>query len=69
MKAPPREGRANSAALEALARALGVPPDAVTWARAGSSRDKVALVRGLDPNEVEGRLRRASALVARTSRS
>lgn len=65
LRARPLKGEANRDALGAIARALGVAPESISWRRAGSSRDKVAVISGLGPLEVEHRLRRASRPVDR----
>ncbi|MGI0132579.1 MAG: DUF167 family protein [Thermoplasmata archaeon] len=57
--APPRAGRANAAALAALVRALGVEERSVRWLRAGTTRDKLALVDGIASADIEARLRRS----------
>lgn len=44
--APPVEGRANRAVLEAVARELGVPPSAVTLRSGARSRVKLVEVHG-----------------------
>jgi uncharacterized protein (TIGR00251 family) len=53
--APPEKGQANRAVLRLLARALELPPAAVTLVAGESSRDKVAVV-ALAPSEVRARL-------------
>lgn len=39
--APPENGKANAAVLKLLARALGVPPSALTVEQGAASRNKV----------------------------
>lgn len=55
--AVPERGRANTAVVELLARALGVATSAVEVLRGHTSRDKVVLVRGLSQEEALERLR------------
>lgn len=58
--ATPERGRANAALEDFLARALGVPREAVRIVAGASSRTKVVEVAGLDVGEVERRLDAAS---------
>jgi uncharacterized protein YggU (UPF0235/DUF167 family) len=53
--APPVDGRATAAALEAVADALGVRPRAVTLVTGATSRTKVVDVEG-DETVLAGRL-------------
>ncbi len=57
VSAPPVEGKANARLLEVLARTLGVRPRQLELVRGTRGRDKVVLVRGLDPEEVRRRLK------------
>lgn len=43
--APPEDGKANAAAIRAIARALGCPKSAISVLRGHASRDKVFLIR------------------------
>jgi uncharacterized protein (TIGR00251 family) len=54
--APPVDGEANAALVEALAAALSVPRRDVVVVAGASSRSKVVEVRGLAENEVRQRL-------------
>jgi hypothetical protein len=66
--APPERGKANDAALDLVAGALGVPRASVDVAAGGGSRDKIVTVLGLSPREVDDRLEaRAAAKVVRGS--
>lgn len=47
--APPAEGRANAAALRALAAAFGVRRGEVTLVAGASSRDKLVRIEGDEP--------------------
>jgi uncharacterized protein len=58
--AAPERGRANAALEDLLARALGVPREAVRIVAGTGSRSKVVEVAGLDVREVERRLDAAS---------
>lgn len=58
--APPEGGRANAALEELLARALGVPREAVRIVAGAGSRSKVVEVAELDLPEIEHRLDAAS---------
>jgi uncharacterized protein YggU (UPF0235/DUF167 family) len=57
VSAPPVDGRATEEARRALARALGVPPSAVSLRLGGRSRNKVFAVLGMSAKEAERRLR------------
>ena len=50
------KGRANEAVARLLAKALGVPPSAVTLVRGATSREKALEVEGLGEDEVRRRL-------------
>jgi uncharacterized protein (TIGR00251 family) len=54
--APPEDGRANQALVEALRQALGLKRSQVELLSGPSSRDKRFLIRGLKKAELEGRL-------------
>src|SRR5262249_60008983 len=54
--APPADGRANDAVCTLLAKALAVPPKAVTIVSGHTSRDKLVDVAGLARDEIERRL-------------
>ena len=62
--APPEGGRANEACLALVAETLGVKADAVELSGGQSSRSKRVRVKGLEAEEVEGRLGAALALAA-----
>jgi uncharacterized protein (TIGR00251 family) len=52
VSAPAREGRANAAAEELLARSLGLPKSSVRVVRGHTSRRKLLSVQGLAPEDV-----------------
>jgi uncharacterized protein (TIGR00251 family) len=54
--APPVEGQANKACLEALARALDVPKSSLTIVAGARSRDKTIRLEGLAETEWRARL-------------
>jgi hypothetical protein len=54
--APPHEGKANAAAIEALAEALGVPRSSIELVRGGRSREKLFALRSLTPAALHERL-------------
>lgn len=56
--APPAEGEANRAALEAVANALGVPKSRLRLASGQRSREKRIEVEGLELPEILERLSR-----------
>jgi uncharacterized protein (TIGR00251 family) len=56
--APPVEGEANRAVARLLARALRVPPSAVTVVRGERGRDKIVRIDGLALGEIEARVAR-----------
>lgn len=58
--APPEGGRANEACRHLLADLLGISPGQVEIIRGHTARDKVALVRGLEVEEVSARLKGCS---------
>jgi hypothetical protein len=55
--APPEDGKANEAAVSALAQVLAVAKGRIKIVRGHSSRDKLVLVEGLTKGEVERRLK------------
>ena len=59
--APPAEGRANRAALELLAEALGVAVRNLSVARGRAARSKWVVIAGLEADEVKQRIERALA--------
>ena len=56
LTAPANEGKANKAAVEFLAKRLGIPRSSVTLVSGEKSRHKIFEISGLDPSDVEGRL-------------
>jgi len=54
--APPQDGRANEALVEALRQALGLKRSQVELIGGQTSRDKRFLIRGLKRAELEKRL-------------
>jgi uncharacterized protein len=56
LSAPPVEGEANASLVRFLARALGVPPAAVSLVRGARGRQKLVRVSGLDAATVRERL-------------
>lgn len=54
--APPQDGRANEALVEALRQALGLKRSQVELIGGQTSRDKRFLIRGLKRTELETRL-------------
>ena len=54
--APPEDGRANRALLEALRAALGLKRSQVELISGATSRDKRFLIRGMPKTELENRL-------------
>jgi uncharacterized protein (TIGR00251 family) len=56
--APPTDGRANEALIEALAAALSVKRGQVELLSGQTGRDKRFLIRGLARSELEGRIGR-----------
>jgi hypothetical protein len=57
VQAPPEKGRANAAALRALARFLGLKPRQLALAAGGTSRDKTVRIEGIGRAELAARLR------------
>jgi uncharacterized protein len=58
VSAPPERGKANEAALELLARTLGVAATNLRLVAGHASRDKTVEVSGLAADEAERRLAR-----------
>jgi uncharacterized protein YggU (UPF0235/DUF167 family) len=58
VSAPPERGKANGAALELLARTLGVAATNLRLVAGHASRDKTVEVSGLAADEAERRLAR-----------
>ena len=56
LNAPAIEGRANKAAVDFLARFLGVPRSAVSLARGERSRHKILQIVGLENRDLERKL-------------
>jgi uncharacterized protein (TIGR00251 family) len=54
--APPEDGRANRALVQALADALGVRRSQLELVAGATGRDKQVLVRGVSRQELEARL-------------
>lgn len=59
VQAPPRDGEANEAVGEALARVLGLKKRDVTLTLGGKSRDKVFRAQGIDSQTAASRLNEA----------
>jgi uncharacterized protein len=59
--APPEDGRANDAVLRLLADALSVPRASLTLVSGHSGRDKIVLLDGVGPAQIERRLTSATA--------
>jgi uncharacterized protein (TIGR00251 family) len=56
LNAPPLEGKANRAAVEFVARFLGVPRSAVLLRRGERSRHKIFQIVGLESSDLERKL-------------
>src|SRR2546428_13051623 len=54
--APPVAGEANTAVARLLARALGVPPSAISVVRGLRGRDKLVSITGLGEADIRSRL-------------
>jgi uncharacterized protein (TIGR00251 family) len=54
--APPVDGRANAALIEAIARWLGVPKSAVAVVSGAGARSKRVRIDGIDTADAERRL-------------
>jgi uncharacterized protein (TIGR00251 family) len=61
LKAPPSDGKANSACIDLLAKLLKVTHSSVTIASGQTSRGKVIRVVGLSAEEVRQRIGNLSA--------
>jgi uncharacterized protein YggU (UPF0235/DUF167 family) len=57
VSAPPESGKANTAVIQAVADALGMPPSALEIVRCHTTRDKIVVVDGLTEDEVISRLK------------
>lgn len=55
--APPADGAANVAVIEAVAKRLGIAKSTVSIVRGSSSRTKTLEITGLDSSALESRLR------------
>jgi uncharacterized protein (TIGR00251 family) len=55
LAAPPVDGAANAALIEALASALGLPKSQVRIARGNSARRKLVAVSGISESELRAR--------------
>ena len=60
VSAPAEQGRANQAAIDLLARALGVSPGRVAIVRGHGSPRKVIEIAGIEQEEAEQRLAAAT---------
>jgi uncharacterized protein len=58
--APPEDGRANEAVLRLLADTLSVPRGDVTLVSGHSGREKIVLLDGIGPAQIERRLASAA---------
>ena len=58
--APPEDGRANEAVLRLLADALSVPRRALSLVSGQGARDKIVLLDGVGPAQIERRLTSAA---------
>jgi uncharacterized protein (TIGR00251 family) len=52
LRAPAREGRANTELVKKLAKRLGMSTADIVLAAGHKSRDKTLILRGMDPEEV-----------------
>jgi hypothetical protein len=59
--APPEDGRANDAVLRLLADALSLPRTSLTLVSGHTARDKIVLLDGVGPAQIERRLASATA--------
>jgi uncharacterized protein (TIGR00251 family) len=62
VSAPPDRGRANDAVLDLLADTLELPRRSLSIVSGHGARDKVVLMEGIGPAEIEQRLDRARGL-------
>ncbi len=58
--APPEDGRANEAVLRLLADALSLPRKALTLVSGHTARDKIVVLDGVGPAQIERRLASAA---------
>lgn len=58
--APPEDGRANEAVLRLLADALSLPRKALSLVSGHTARDKIVLLDGVGPAQIERRLTSAT---------
>ncbi len=56
VSAPPAEGQANRAVVEALARAMRIPKSNISIVSGETSRTKTVEIRGISRNEIQERL-------------
>jgi uncharacterized protein len=54
--APPADGEANDALIEAVAKAVGIAPSRISIVRGHSSRDKTLSIVGLNSDEIRQKL-------------
>jgi uncharacterized protein (TIGR00251 family) len=59
--APPEDGRANEAVLRLLADALSVPRRSLSLVSGHAARDKIVVLDGVGPAQIERRLASATA--------
>jgi uncharacterized protein (TIGR00251 family) len=60
VSAPPERGRANDAVLDLLADTLDLPRSSLSIVSGHGAREKVVLMEGVGPAEIERRLDRES---------
>ena len=58
--APPEDGRANEAVLRLLADALSLPRKALTLVSGHTAQDKIVVLDGVGPAQIERRLASAA---------
>ncbi len=56
LTSPPQQGKANEHLVKFLGKKLGVAPSSITILHGRSGRDKILLVRGLDPTAAREKL-------------
>jgi uncharacterized protein len=61
VRSTPEAGKANNAVCRMIARALGIPPSAVSVVRGAASRHKLLQVQGIDDSDVAEVLGKPSA--------